>query len=363
MTTMAAPGGDERVRGTRSRSVARGGGAGDGPSGWQPLAGAALLERIRVTGLARPPADPDLVADLRSYLERGLADVLPATDGSALVVTRERITRAVACPVHRESDGCGERVFTLPLACGALVAVLFRQLVTAGVVGAAWDEALDGLGLVDHQAPLVRWIGDLSGPARSELRGEVERQADGLRRRWPALDPTWLPRTREALRVSLDEGRFLLSTRVDLVLGHPAEDVATVALVQVTSGARWAGHIADRHFDALVETLRSTVPPFAVATYSTRTGELDVDPVTPELLVGAAQRCLAGARAMASAAAGAETTAVADGRHCTACATGLLAVRPALVEVPPPSVLPMAASAVDPDGGSVGVGFTEVRAA
>jgi hypothetical protein len=343
------------------------GSTGRGHADWEPLAGPALVDRLRVTGLARPRADPEMVADLRTYLERGLADVVPAAGGPALVVTRHRIARALACPVHRDTPGRGPRVTTLPLACGALVAVLFRQLVATGAIGAAWDEALEGLGLDDHQAPLAGWIGDLPGPARSELRAEVERQADGLRRRWPPLDPMWLPRTQESLRVPLAGGRCLVSARVDLVLGRPAEDVATVALIEVTSGARWPGHAADRRFDALVETLRSGIPPFAVATYSARTGELDVDPVTPELLADAARRCLAGARAMATEGAG--LTATTDDRHCTACASSLLPVRPALVELPAPSPpapgLPAVAPVVDRARSAVGVagGLPAERAA
>ncbi len=42
------------------------------------------------------------------------------------------------------------------------------------------------------------------------------------------------------------------------------------------------------------KTLRSPAPPFVVATYYTRTGELDVDPVTDELLAAAARRTMAG---------------------------------------------------------------------
>jgi hypothetical protein len=43
-----------------------------------------------------------------------------------------------------------------------------------------------------------------------------------------------------------------------------------------------------------------------VATYYTRTGELDVDPVTDELLVGAARRTLMGSRLLAGLARGVE---------------------------------------------------------
>jgi hypothetical protein len=142
----------------------------------------------------------------------------------------------------------------------------------------------------------LSWIEQLTGPQRTELRAEVERQADGLRRRWPVLDPTWLPRTQETMRVRLADGSVELSARVDLAIGRPARDQAAVALVEVTSGAPRIERRADLHFYALLEALRSPAPPFVVATYYTRTGELDVDPVTDDLLVGAARRTLAGAR-------------------------------------------------------------------
>jgi hypothetical protein len=94
----------------------------------------------------------------------------------------------------------------------------------------------------------------------------------------------------------LADGAVELSARVDLAIGAPAPDEASVAIVEIKSGMRRAEHRADLHFYALVESLRSPAPPFVVATYYTKTGELDVDPVSEELLVGAARRTLAGAR-------------------------------------------------------------------
>ncbi len=193
---------------------------------------------------------------------------------------------------------------------------------TTGAIGDAVTDGMAGLGVDDHRAPLVAWIGQLAPTELSELRSEVERQADGLRRRWPALDPAWLPRTHERIRVPLAGGAVELVAHVDLALGRPGGDEASVALVDVTSGSRRPAHRDDRHLHALVETLRSTTPPFAVATYYTRTGELDVDPVTPELLVDAARRCRAGVGALAGPAAGTEP--MADHRPwCAGCAEAL----------------------------------------
>jgi hypothetical protein len=86
---------------------------------------------------------------------------------------------------------------------------------------------------------------------------------------------------------------------VDLAIGRPELAVGSVAIVEVKSGARRLEHRKDLHFYALVETLRNPAPPFAVATYYTRTGELDVDPVSDELLASAARRTSAGIETLA----------------------------------------------------------------
>jgi hypothetical protein len=214
--------------------------------------------------------------------------------------------------------------------------------------------------LDEYQAPLAEWIGQLPSAERSELRSEVERQADGLLRRWPTLDPTWLARTRETLRVPMADGRVELVARVDLAIGRPSRAEASVALIEATSGDRRSSHRDDRHLDALVETLRRGVPPFVVATYFTRTGEIDVDPVTPELLVAAARRCVDGMRALS--APDVDRTVGRDVHpYCAGC-TGSL---PAVMAAPSPplaaTVTSVAAARVPVDDGVLS--FPEGRAA
>jgi hypothetical protein len=204
---------------------------------------------------------------------------------------------------------------------------LFRQVVTTGTIDDAMADGLEALSLDEFQAPLVTWIGRLTPGERSELRSEVERQADGLVRRWPSLDPAWLPRTRQTLRAPLAGGRVDLVARVDLAIGRPNRAEASVALVEATSGERRLSHRDDRHFDALVETLRRGVPPFVVATYFTSSGEIDVDPVTPELLVGAARRCVVGMQAMAPPALG-RSLDPGDHPYCAGCAGELSSITP-----------------------------------
>ena len=326
----------------------------------KPLAGPGLLERLRMTGRARPKADPSLAAELGTSIDAGLAamglsaDGLPAleqrlalewapgtsdvpTDPFAtgrsdrFVVTPTRLRRSLVCARHRESEAPSVRPLTVAIACGALMDVLFRQLVTTGTIGDPIEDGMAALAVDDYQAPLVAWINDLSESERGGLETEVCRQSADLSARWPTFDPTWMPRTKDVLRAGLAGGAVELMTRVDLVIGRPAATEGSVALVDVISGPRRLEHRADRHLEALVETLRTGASPFAAATYYTQTGELDVDPVSPEILVAASQRLLAGMSALVSQVLGrpvagcraGETLPLGDG--CPACAAEPLA--------------------------------------
>ncbi|HEY1989455.1 MAG TPA: hypothetical protein VGG43_08330 [Acidimicrobiales bacterium] len=287
-------------------------------SGWTPLAGDGLLDRLRITGRPRPTADPERVARLREIIEHGLGHTSVAAGktgarGNAnsggdrtpdpspakpLVVTKDRLTRALDRDAPLGIHPSGVQTPSTPMACGVLVDALFRQLVTTGSIGDPMRDATDALSLDDRQLDLLTWIDNLSAPERGALAAEVDRQSIDLVDRWPKLDPSWLPRTQVTMRVGLAEGSIELSGRVDLAIGRPELAVASVAILEVKSGARRLEHRMDLHFYALLETLRSPAPPFAVATYYTRTGELDVDPVSDELLASAARRTLAGIGAL-----------------------------------------------------------------
>lgn len=280
--------------------------------GWRPLAGAALLDRLRVTGRRRPVADPALAQHLREVMEAetragstggcGSGGGCGSSDrpssgpvlGHRVVLTKDRLTALLAG--EAPSDALAPRPFepSAALVCGSLIDALFRQLVTVGSIGDPIADGLAALSVDERQCDLVRWIEGLPVPTFGELRAEVTRQADGLVRRWPPLDPAWLPRTQEALRATLCGGSVELSGRVDLAVGRPGGDEASVAIVEIKTGVRRLEHRADLHFYALIETLRRPAPPFVVATYYTRTGELDVDPVTDGLLLAAARRTRSG---------------------------------------------------------------------
>jgi hypothetical protein len=273
---------------------------------WQPLAGDQLLDRLRFTGRPRPVADPERVARLASVLEDGLRIDGDDGRGLPLAVTKDRLTEVLCCDLHRPHRDGALALPSEALACGSLIDALFRQLVTIGEIVDPMGDAMAALAVDDRHRELLAWIERLAKSDRDALRSEVERQARGLRLRWPTLNPAWLPRTQETMRAPLSKGAVVLSGRVDLAIGRPATTEASIALVEVKAGARRPEHRADLHYYALIEALRHPAPPFVVATYYTRTGELDVEPVTDDLLLGAARRTLAGTRSLWNLAHGSE---------------------------------------------------------
>jgi hypothetical protein len=282
-----------------------------------------------MTGRRRPVVDASLPKMLRRRIDHGLSGLAPPAQAersscahTPLVVTKARLRRALACARHSSLEEPLGPSPTAALARGVLVDACFRQLVTTGSVADPMADGLAALRADGRQDDLLAWIADLPDERWSELVAEVDAHVGQLRRCWPRLDPAWMPRTQEPMRVRVADGRVELAARVDLALGMPGQRTASVALVEVKSGPLLPEHVADLHWSALVEALRHPAPPFAVGLYSTCTGAIDVDWVTADLLVAAADRMVAGVRRLLSEGTGGRDPAPRESRWCDRCRSG-----------------------------------------
>ncbi len=272
---------------------------------FRPPEGDDLLDRLRGRGAARPPVDPGLAGGLRDWLEDGLADAAAGSAGPVRV-TKETLTGALLCEAHLMARWTAPRVVTVALARGSLVDALFRQWVTTGRIDEPWSDALGAVGVGGDVDGIAAFVEALPDDRRRGLAEEIAEHAAGIVARWPVPSPMWLARTQERVVVPLVGGRVVVSGVVDLAFGGPAGETASVCVVEIKSGRRRVEHRGDLHFYALLETLRSGAPPFRIATYYTRTGELDVEAVTDDVLVGALERVLAGAVRLCRLSAGGE---------------------------------------------------------
>ena len=170
-----------------------------------------------------------------------------------------------------------------------LVTVLFRQWIATGQMGDPWQDAWDGAAAEES---LGDPAGSMEAMAGGPERGELGVHARNIKACWPEVPPWWRPRTALRARASLGGGRLVVGSIFDLVLGGPAVSRASVCLVRVVAGERRPVHREERHFDALVETLRAGAAPFRTATFYTATGTMDVESVTEATLGEAAGRVL-----------------------------------------------------------------------
>ena len=287
-----------------------------------------LLRRLRGDGGPRPAVDPGLAGGLRDWLEDGLVGAVAQLPAGVDVVrvNKESLSQVLVCEAHHVARKTAPRVVTVDLVRGSLVDALFRQWVTTGVVDDPWNDALAAFDVEGDRDGVMAFVAGLPAALRHRMTEEVAEHAARIVERWPVPSPAWLPRTQERLEVPLCGGRVVLSGVVDLVLGGPARDRASVCLVELKSGARRVEHRGDLHFYALLEALRSGAPPFRIATYYSATGELDAEPVGEDTLVSALSRALDGATRLCRLAAGAEP-ARSPNHLCAWCA-GLAACSP-----------------------------------
>jgi hypothetical protein len=281
-----------------------------------PFPDNCLLGKLRGSGMRRPHVDPELAGGLREWLEDSLAgpaSTLPRTSrvirvNGRLLATSEpagSLLGRPADPVQETRDNILRN----------LVRCLFRQWVTTRSFGRPIEDALAALSVHAYPGATVEAVNRLSPEKRRALADEVAEHAERIASTWPVLSPTWYPRTSERISIPLCGGRILLGGVVDLVIGAQAGEEATVCIVQVDTSLRdRRSHEAELPFYALLETLRSGASPSRVASYSTRTGDLHVEPVDEHVLAGALLKTVEAAERMCAIQAEASAMGPGDPR-------------------------------------------------
>lgn len=257
-----------------------------------------MLGTLRGEPCLRRRVDPSLSGGLREWLEDALAaSARSLPDGATPLFVTRRLLRDSLREGSEEGRHDGDHA---ALARGALVHALFRQMVTAGPLDT--DAMASGLGAlrVGGLGPAAR-IGQLPENVRRRVAEEVTSHARVMSTKLAPVPPRWLPRTHDRVAFPLAGGRIVLASRLDLVLGPPPDDRASVCVVRVRTGPRYPWDVVERRFDTLLETLRSGAPPFRTGTLYSATGELDTEDVSDDMLrsaintvVNAVERAVAG---------------------------------------------------------------------
>ena len=234
--------------------------------------------------------DETVVASIRADIDEAFENFHERLGDESIFISKHRITSVLGCEVqHMLPDSFSWS----PAVAGGQVAHRAIQLmlnwrgdpVPADLV----DEAITRL--ADNDTTLGDWIAGLSDADLSDLRGTAVDKLIKFQECFPPLDKRSSPTTESSVRWPLD-GPIVLSGKVDLTLGRPSGAESRKVIIDHKTGWVSPKHREDLRFYALVETLRTQVPPRKLASFYLDAGEPVVEDVTEGVLRTASRRLL-----------------------------------------------------------------------
>ena len=259
-----------------------------------------VVRGLMALGEERPAYDPDLPGRLTQLLADGLApaaDSLRAT-GRDLAVFKHALANVHQCERMTVAEHHHGFAWSPSSARGTVA----HKAVELAVFSTDEPSPME---LVDRAITRIVAAADPWGPAayleqlgeaeRAELRAEANDRVAKFLDCFPPLKRQWRPVLESRARVELHGGAIVLKGKVDLSLGRrDGSDRAKVLIVDFKSGGPSRTHVDDLRFYALLDTIRSGVPPFRVATYYLDAARWHHEDITEEVLEAAAHRVVAG---------------------------------------------------------------------
>lgn len=249
----------------------------------------------RTLGLLRRSADAVVfdtafVASLIGDVTEAFADFHERLGDTTLYLSKHGVSSVLGCEVQHVLD---DDFSWSPAVAGGQVAHRAVQLmvnwrgdpVPADLV----DEAIARL--ADADTSLGDWIAGLSDADLADLRGFAVDKLIKFQECFPPLDARAAPSVESSVRWPA-VGPITLSGKVDLVIGRPAGAESRKVIVDLKTGWSSPQHREDLRFYALLETLRTQIPPRKLASFYLDAGEPVVEDVTEGVLLAATRRTL-----------------------------------------------------------------------
>ena len=182
------------------------------------------------------------------------------------------------------------------------------------------DMAMDAyVGEDEASGSLGRYLQSASYLEQAELRAHANDVVVLFFECFPPLLREWRPRTDTPIVVSFCGERISLRGRPDLAFGQARGDEAGVVIVDLKTGRSYPQHLDDLRFYALLQTLKTGVPPYRVASYYLDSATFHAEDVTPATLEVAAGRTVDGVRKIVRLLQDVGPAAITPGVACRWC--------------------------------------------
>ena len=291
------------------------------PPGLNPIQ-TKVVAGLMGAGDDRPSFDPLLPVRLLDLLEEGLAGAASRLGVGELVVAKHLLGQVHQCERMAMAEQREGFAWSARSACGTVAHKAIELSVFSTDQPAPLDLVDRAIGrLLDADEPWgpAEFIRNAPEAERAELRAEANDRVVKFLECFPPLKKQWRPVLESRARVDLLERRVILKGKVDLALGRRDGDRARVLIVDFKTGTPHRGHVDDLRFYALLDTIRSGVPPFRVASYYLDAARWHHEDVTEDLLEAAAHRVVQGAVKLIELTVDRREPAIAPGPACTYC--------------------------------------------
>ncbi len=260
-----------------------------------------IVDLLGAAGSERPSFDPDLGADLRLQLERGLAPIVEGlVPDDDLFVNKHALSGVHGCETRFLAERDEPFSWTVPKARGTVA----HKAIEIGVwwkgepIPALLVEETLAKAAADTDS-LGDWLRTCGDVDRAELKGQAIERVTTFFECFPPLKAQWRPTLEGRLRADLFGGRIVLSGKYDLSLGSARGTTAGKVLIDFKTGGFSPTHVDEMRYYALLDTLKIGTPPRLVATYYLDSAKPHPEAVTVPLLEAAVARTIDGVTRMA----------------------------------------------------------------
>lgn len=245
-----------------------------------------VIDVLRGDRLNRPAIDRSIAAGLRAMLADGVYEVIGARRLEEPIVVRAATLRRAPRTIDLRQSPLGR-------IRGVLVNQLLRLLSVNHLIEDPFEDAVLAWRLDVGANDLTTAFERLDPDERARLAADVRAHFSSLESAVGVVRAQWMPRSAVRATQRLAGGSVVLRDLVDLMVGTPSNDVATTALLDVTTAPLGTGDERTMRYHALVQTLRTSTMPLRTATYSTATNEIWARNVDSALLTASVDDVLA----------------------------------------------------------------------
>lgn len=280
-----------------------------------------VVDELIAENAPRPIFDEKLRHNLTRALDDSLSDITIPGGDKQFWVSKNMLSQIHACEGHFVADhdnfawSAATATGTVAHKAAELSANTRQDYPPAQLV----DLALERLQQDDKSKSLGTWLQDAPELEIADLRGTAIDQVSKFLDTFPPLENAMRYRFESALRAEILDKSVVLHGRIDLGMFKSNGNQAGVLIIELKTGREHPAHLDDLRYYALLETLRSGVPPYRVATLYLDSGNFVPEDVTEDMLFTTIRRVSDGIRKIIEVQNSAREIELSPGSVCSFC--------------------------------------------